>query len=212
MIAKINDITGLDLEEDKINTKMRRCVEKAILFVKTHRFVSYADSLNIKLEREIFEAEFIGTVWNKPDLTRDEVNLCVNLCKEYINQLKLEEYIELLNGIIAGLTEDKQGSLSMSIIKNISDCRDELKNSVVMQQKLNADINGSRNKRLESLKESSRSISQFFEYVQEEDNRKLLEKATELENQLLSKEMDRLIDASEIVARVYGVRKEDILE
>ena len=33
----------------------------------------------------LFEHEFVRLTWDKPDLTADEINLYLNVCKEVIN-------------------------------------------------------------------------------------------------------------------------------
>jgi len=212
MLSKINDVTKLGLEEGKLNTKVKKCVQTALTFVQIARFVIYANTLGHKQERDLFEAEFVGTVWNKPDLTRDELNLCFNLCQEYIKQHKIDKAIVRLEEIHDTLVDDNDGKMSMSIIENIKNHREDHKKSVELQRKLSIDLNGSRQKRMEQKKEGSRSISQFVEFVQEEENRELLKKMLEIKKQLLAETIQDYKDSSELVAMVYGVEEEDILE
>jgi hypothetical protein len=172
----------------------------------------FANSLKRNDERALFEAEFIGAVWDKPDLTRGETNLMINLCEEYIKQLQINRYIELLNGIMTDITEDKDGQISMSIIQNIAKHREELNNSSNMQLKINKDLHGTRGERIKNSKKNSRSISQMMEFVQEEKNRDVLEGVSKLKKKMLKKSMDELADSDEVIARVFGVNQNDILE
>ena len=212
MLSKINEISGLSLEEDKLNVKAKKNIEQCLIFCQSVRFLSYMRTLEYQHEREMFEAEFIGTVWNKPDLTRDEVNLSVNLCKEYINQLKIEKTIATLDKLLDAVTGDNEGKITMSLAESIKNYREDLKKSVNIQQAINRDLNGRRKERLDKQLGGQRSIAQLVEFVQEEENRNLLEKTTQIRKRLLAQTMDDFTTADEIVARVYGVRKEDILE
>ena len=85
IIKKINDATGLGLEELKINRQKQICVEKLGINLNNSRFLKIINNyLNLE-DRTLFEHEFVRLTWDKPDLTADEINLYLNVCKEVIN-------------------------------------------------------------------------------------------------------------------------------
>ncbi len=212
MLSKVNFITKENFIEDKIDTRIKKCIEKSLSFAQTARFVTYANNLKNQQERDLFEAEFIGTIWNKPDLTRDELNLCYNLCQEYIKQFKIDKYISILEEKMEQLTEDNDGKMSMSIIENIKNHRKDHKDSVALQKQLTQMLNGSREKRIANQKEGGKSISQFVEFVRNEEDRMLVMKNDALRKKLLEETMEEYENTDKLIVNIYGVEKDDILE
>ena len=212
ILNKINEITRMGIDEEKLDTRTKKSIESALNFAQAKRFVIYANSLQYEQERDLLETEFIGTIWDKPDLTRDELNICFNLCQEYIKQYKIDRYISKLEELMEMLTDDNDGKMAMAIIENIKNHRLEHKQSVALQRQIIKDIGDTRANRLKARRESNRSISQFVEFVQEEDNRELLRKNAELRNKLLDKTMEDYMSTSELIVNIYGVESEDITE
>jgi hypothetical protein len=48
-------------------------------------------------DRVLFEEEFIRLTWDKPDLSADELNLYMNVCKEIINLEVIGKHLNKLN-------------------------------------------------------------------------------------------------------------------
>ena len=48
-------------------------------------------------DSRLFEAEYIRSVWDKPDLTSDELNLYINVCMDYIHLKNISKAIDKLN-------------------------------------------------------------------------------------------------------------------
>ena len=57
-------------------------MEKLLTYLSSPRFVGNYDSYNSSIDKELFEAEFVRSVWDKPDLTIDEINLYINVCMD----------------------------------------------------------------------------------------------------------------------------------
>jgi len=85
IVKKINDATGSDLQEDKLNRQYKIRAEKLGINLNNSRFVRIMNNYLSREDRELFEQEFIRLTWDKPDITADEINLYLNVCKEIIN-------------------------------------------------------------------------------------------------------------------------------
>lgn len=80
----ISEATNQDLDEEKVSNIQRRNTEKILTYLKSPRFLMTIRCYSLQEEKKLFEHEFVRTTWDKPDLTADEINLCINLCQEYI--------------------------------------------------------------------------------------------------------------------------------
>ena len=50
-----------------------------IKFLGAPRFIQVINTYSGSEDRRLFEAEFIRSVWDKPDLTSEELNLYINV-------------------------------------------------------------------------------------------------------------------------------------
>ncbi len=85
IIKKINDSTGYGLEESRMSRNQKHCCDKLRINLNNSRFVAIVNNYINTRDKELFEQEFIRLTWDKPDLTPDELNLYMNVCKEIIN-------------------------------------------------------------------------------------------------------------------------------
>jgi hypothetical protein len=115
-VKKINDATGNVFEEDKINRQHRICVDKLTINLNNSRFVKIMNNYTLKDDRELFEQEFIRLTWDKPDLTSDEINLYMNVCKEIINLEVISKHLNKLNDMFDIANDQEEMSVRLAEI------------------------------------------------------------------------------------------------
>ena len=81
IVKKINDAAGLNLEDGKLNRQYQICIERLGIHLNNSRFLKIMNNYLDVSDRTLFEQEFVRLVWDKPDLTADEINLYLNVCK-----------------------------------------------------------------------------------------------------------------------------------
>jgi hypothetical protein len=97
IVKKINDAAGLNLEDGKLNRQYQICIERLGIHLNNSRFLKIMNNYLDVSDRTLFEQEFIRLVWDKPDLTADEINLYLNVCKEIINLEVVSKHLNKLN-------------------------------------------------------------------------------------------------------------------
>lgn len=212
MYAVIKEIAGYNVEEEKLNTKTRRAIEKCMEFCGSPRFMLTASNLKNLSERSMFEKEYIRSVWDKPDLTTDEVNMYVSLIYEYVIQDRIHRIVGKLNMLLESVTEDKEGKISMSLSDSIKGKSEELHQSITRQKQYTETLNGRRSTRLESMQAKSKSLVSLVEAMKEEADRKQILRFAELRRKKVSEELTRLETEDEFNARIFGISREEILE
>ena len=83
-IKKVNDWAGQNFDELTIQIKQRKMCERLLFYLKSPRFVHFINQYSVVADRDLFESEFVRTVWDKPDLTNDELNLYITVCTNYV--------------------------------------------------------------------------------------------------------------------------------
>jgi vacuolar-type H+-ATPase subunit I/STV1 len=209
VLKKINDATGNVFEEDKINRQHKICVEKLAVNLNNSRFVKIMNNYTLKDDRELFEQEFIRLTWDKPDLTSDEINLYMNVCKEIINLEVISKHLNKLNDMFDIANDQEEMSVRLAeIIKAKSSeyhqCETRIEN-------LTKKLQGDRSSRMQSKHKENASILALVQFFQDQEERANMVKIAEMQKQLVSDEASRLEGMDEWKARILGISKDDVI-
>ncbi len=209
---RIQELTGVRVEEEKLNVKMRKSIEKCTEFLQSPRFVQTVNNFKNISERTIFEAEYIRSVWDKPDLTTDEINLYISLINEYVIQDRLHRIMTKLNMILENVTADPDGKISISLSEAIKGKSEELHKSLSRQSDFVKDLGGKRADRHKLQTARSKSLVSLVEAFRDEQERKSAIRFANLRKKKVVDEMTRLESEEEWNARIFGITKEEIEE
>lgn len=209
VLKKINDATGLALEENKLNRQNQVCIKRLQINLSNSRFLKIINNYLNKQDRELFEQEFIRLSWDKPDLTADELNLYLNVCKEVINLEVVSALLNKLNDMFDVNEEQTEVTLRLSdIIKTKSQeyhqCETRIEN---LTKKLQGD-------RAERMKKTNKDHASFLAIVhmfQEEEERKNMVHMAEMQKKLIKKEAERMEGMVEWKARILGISQDDAI-
>ena len=208
-IKKINDWTDQKYDELTIQIKQRKMCEKLLFYLKSPRFVHFINQYSTVADRDLFESEFVRTVWDKPDLTNDELNLYITVCTNYVRQKHIQQRIDKLNALLND--SDNERDITMRLTELIKATSEELNQCEKRIESLTKDLNGSRQARLKAKGEQTGSIAALVEAFQEKEERDRMILMAEMQNKLVEEEADRLESMDEYKARVLGISKEELL-
>jgi hypothetical protein len=209
VINKVNKWCGQNITEDKLSLQHRKWLEKLLVYLGSPRFVGNYDSYTSSTDKELFEAEFVRSVWDKPDLTTDEINLYINVCMDYINLRQIDIKKNKVNDMFNDTQEQKDLTMRLTeVLKTISEeynqCASRIDKSI---QKLN----GERSKRVEQHQQKNASIINLVELFQDEQERKMMIQIAEMQKKIINEEADRLENMSSWKARILGISKQDAI-
>lgn len=208
-IKKVNEWAGQNFDEVNIQTKQRRMCEKLLFYLKSPRFVHFINQYSTIADRDLFESEFVRTVWDKPDLTNDELNLYITVCTNYVRQKHIQQRIDKLNTMLNDT--DNERDLTMRLTELIKATSEELNQCEKRIESLTKDLNGSRQARLKAKGEQNGSIAALVEAFQEKEERERMILMAEMQNKLIEDEANRLESMDEYKARILGISKKEIL-
>lgn len=208
-IKKVNDWAGQTFDEISIQTKQKKMCERLLFYLKSPRFVHFINQYSTIADRDLFESEFVRTVWDKPDLTNDELNLYITVCTNYVRQKHIQQRIDRLNNMLNDTENERDITLRLTeLIKATSD---ELNQCEKRIESLTKDLNGSRQARLKARGEQNGSIAALVEAFQEKEERDRMIMMAEMQNKLIEEEADRLESMDDYKARILGISKKEIL-
>jgi len=209
IIKKINDATGLRLDESKINRQKQVCVEKLQVNLSNSRFLKIINNYLNQDDRVLFEHEFIRLTWDKPDLTADEINLYLNVCKEVINLEVISAHLNKLNSMFD--EADEQQEMSIRLAEIIKAKSSEYHQCETRIENLTKKLQGDRGERMKKLSKENASFLSIVQLFQEEEERETMIRIAEMQKEAVKQEAERLEGMAEWKARVLGIGQQDVI-
>ena len=209
IIKKINDYSGEELSEEKLNLQQKLSVESLGKFLAAPRFLSVINNYTDTKDRTLFEAEFVRATWDKPDLTSDEINLYINVCMDYIHLKNIHNNIGKLNRMFDEC-EDQQ-DMTVRLAELLKTKSEEYNQCEKRMESLIQKLQGDRAKRVASKEKDNASLLSLVQLFQAEEERKIMLKIAERQRQAVKDETDELESMPDWKSRVLGISKEDVL-
>jgi hypothetical protein len=162
-----------------------------------------------KEDRNLFEEEFTRLTWDKPDLTADEINLYMNVCKEIINLEVISKHLNKLNDLFDSAEE--QNDMSVKLAEIIKAKSGEYHQCEGRIETLTKKLQGDRSERMKNKQRENASVLSLVQMFQDEEERKNMIRIAEMQKQLVKQEAERLEGMSAFKARVLGISQEDVI-
>jgi len=208
-IKKVNDFTGSNFDELTCPTKVKRNCEKLLIYLQSPRFNQFINNYNKVGDRDLFESEFVRAIWDKPDLTIDELNNYVTVCANYIRQQHIQARLDKLNALLDDSDDERDITLRLTeIIKATSE---ELNQCEKRIETMTKDLNGSRSNRLKEQGQQTSNILALVQAFQDAEERGRMVMMAEMQNRLVEEEADRLESMDDFKARILGISKRELL-
>ena len=209
VIKKINDFCGSQINDEKMTMQDKKCIESLMNFLSSPRFLQVINGYENSDDRRLFEAEFVRSIWDKPDLTNDEINLYINVCMDYINLKHIEIQKHKLNSLFNEAEGQQEFTIRLTeILKTKSE---EYNQCASRMDKLITKLNGDRSKRIANREQQNASVLNIVQLFQEEEERNIMVQMAEMQKKMVGQEKERLESMSDWKARVLGVGQEDVI-
>ena len=209
VVKKINDSTGLGLDDSKLNRQKQICIEKLQINLSNSRFLKIINNYLNKQDRELFEQEFIRLSWDKPDLTADEINLYLNVCKEVINLEVVSAHLNKLNEMFD--VADDQTEMTVRLAEIIKAKSQEYHQCETRIENLTKKLQGDRAERMKKNQKDNASFLAIVQMFQEEEERKNMVRMAEMQKKLIKEEAERMEGMAEWKARILGISQDDAI-
>lgn len=199
---------------DKISASQRREIERLMSFLHTPRFIRQVSTYEKQMDRELFECAFIGCVYNKPDLTQEEIDQYIIYASECIigfsNQKRVEMLQNLLDEAATGHNQDVK--MTMTLVQSITSAQKEYNDCVLRQRKILDALTQKRSERISKRIEQTGSILNLVQAWREEESRKKMIKFANIRRESIKKEINKLESMDSLDAQLMGITHEEILD
>jgi len=207
-VKLVNEYTHSKLKPDKLALRERKCVESVLQFLSSPRLLQVINNYTDITDRELFEAEFIRTTWDKPDLTADEINLYINVCIDYVNLKNITKAMEKLNRMFH--EAEDQRDMTVRLAELLKTKSDEYNQCEKRMESLINRLNGDRARRIQGRQEENASILSLVQLFQDENERQIMLRMAEMQKEVVAAEALNIESMPGWKARVLGISKGDV--
>jgi hypothetical protein len=213
--ARVNKYTYDSTVKEKEwerNTTIKNYLESLIKFCHHPRFLLLASRYLNKRERELFEGSFVAYVWDKMDLSKEEIDLYIDVCQDIVAELKLAQELEHYSQLLEDSGNDADSKkISVSIGEHIHNVREEINKNKIRRQKAIENLQGKRSERIEARRQENDSLLHLVDYIKTQENRARAIKTLEVRQKKLIDETKRLENMDDLIVEIYGISAEEIV-
>ena len=209
VIKKVNEYCQEELTEKELTRNDLDHLENTIKFLSAPRFLQVVNTYSAMDDRSLFEAEYIRSVWDKPDLTSDELNLYINVCMDYIHLKNISKAIDKLNRMFEECED--QRDMTVRLAELLKTKSEEYNQCEKRQETLIARLNGDRKERVKNKHKDNASILSLVRTFQNEADRERMVDMAEKQKMLIDQEAINLESMDSWKARVLGISKGDVV-
>ena len=212
LVKKVNEYANPEkrLSTDNLTPKERKGLNVCLGYVNNKRLVYQMNAYVTSDERVLCESTFIKYVYDKPDLTQEEVDQFILIATEAVISYNALRTASTLQAEQENLISNGE-RMSMSLIDSITDARKYYDDSVSRQQKLYAALTQKRSERMSKQLKDNATILNLVNFVKEQESRRKLVEYNKMKEEKLRDEVKKYIDMSELKARFLGIGVEEIV-
>ena len=208
LTRKIKSFAQVEVDEKTLKRSDKENLNALEKFLSSPRFVDLMNTYTCK-DAKLFEGEFIRAVWDKPDLTTDEVNLYINVCVDYVNLKTIQKNMDKLNRMFDEVED--QTEMSVKLAEILKAKSSEYHQCEQRQESLIKKLNGDRSVRMKNKQDRYASLLNLVQSFQEQEERNRMIEIAEKQKLLVDKEIDKIESMDSWKARVMGLRREDVM-
>lgn len=199
-------------EQWKTNSAIKSQLESLIKFCHHDRFLLIANKIEEKPVRNLFEGSFVRYVWDKVDLTAEELDLYIDICQDIVMDDRIADEITINTRLLENAANEVDNKkFSVSISEHIKNLRSEAADNKERRKKAIENLQGKRSERVENRNKENDSLSALVDFVKQKDKRERLIKTLELKQSQLKDEVKRVEDMDDIIMEIYGVSQDEII-
>ena len=210
VVKEINDAVGINLDPEKISGKYKQYIDRLRVNLGTLRFVRICNSYTNNKDRDLFKQQFVLLTWDKPDLSADELNLYMNVCKDIVNGEILTSHINTLNAVFENMGEN-QDEFTVRFAETLKSKTGEYQDNQKRVSDTIKKLQGDRADRLKSQGKDDTNFITIVQLAQDEKERQNMLRLAELQRAAIQEEANRLESMDDFRCRIMGVSKEDVI-
>lgn len=208
VIKIVNNIVLNAFNTDQQDGATKKCLNACIDYLNNERFLSEIENYQDANERKMFINNFIRHIYNKPDLTQQDLDTLILYSKEIIEHKRHEDHMSYL---MDKRDSEEDAKMSMALVEAMDKTTTNLSQSKKTQASLLKEINEKRSDRLKKEAANHNSLLNLTNEWKEEESRKKILQIAENRKKILGEEIDKLDALEAFHASIFGNTKDELL-
>jgi hypothetical protein len=209
--ARINrHVDGANFDLKKLTPTQKKQCLMLISYMHSFRFCHHLNLIDNMDDRKLFENTFVKYIYNKSDLSQEDLDQYLALANEAVAESSIKRSITRLEKEQERNLEET-GRLQMNIVDAIKVGRDEFNACRKRQDSLYKALEIERSKRLNERVGPQFTLLNIVEEMKNEERRKKIIAEAEKRNDKLKGEIQRLSELDEMIARIYGIDEDLVI-
>jgi hypothetical protein len=201
------------LDPGKIGSKEQRSLLSLQAHMQTPLFRVEASKFIKKIDREVFESQFIANCWGKTDLSSEHVLQYIQLCSLTVKNNQLDRIAQKLDDRMEPALDDSTVPLKMPEVETLNAMREKIVATMKQITALIKTLTGERAKIAGEKMAGSASMHNLVEtWKNEEDRKRIIMMNERRQKKDLKKEVERFSDMDSLKIEIFGLDKNDILK
>lgn len=212
VMKKVNQYTRKTFIFTKLTAREKNNFYALLGYLSTFRFIHHINTYEKKIDRDLFESEFIRCTYDKNDLTQEEIDQYIIYSTEVVISKSILKRMEDFSKEQDDILCKEDGKLSLALVDATSSLRTEYNQCVKRQRDLLDDLTQKRSERIVEQRKNNESALTWFNAWKNEDTRLQMIKVANKRKEELSKEADKLDNMDELKCRILGVDKNLLID
>lgn len=213
-LSLVNSCVKDAIDAGSMTVREKRDLESLVSYMNKNRYLRQITSYEKPEDRTTFEQSFVSYVYDKGDLTQEELDQYIMLSAEVVSGFQTQKLREKTLRSAEELldSEDNENkSIGKGLVDHAAQLNTEYNQCIKRQESLFKNLTQKRAERLEELKGRDYNLFNLVEAFREQENReKMLKYADKLREETKEK-IKEYDDMSEIEAMFLGMSAEEML-
>jgi len=208
-IRRINAFVFEKLDISKINPRQKANTQGLMHYVNVHRFQMIMNEFIDQRDRDLMESSFVRFVYDKGDLSEEEVDLYINWCLDIVHHTQLIRELNQLK-VIRDQSLDDKGTPPKALVDQMNKILEAIDQNQKRQKSAQNDLSGKRKDRVNG-NHGTANVAQLIEGFKDHRKRKLLIQFAESRKKLVAEEIDNLSSMDDVRFEFFGSDKDELM-
>ena len=209
-LARINCYIPHKLDRNKLTPGQKKDIETTQAYLHDPRFLYLINASIQQRTRDLFEGSFIKYIYNKSDISLEELEQFINLASAVVSEVDSTAELSRLKVAQMELL-DHSGIVSKAMADRITGLEKSIQETKNYQDKLIKTLQGERNKRIEQRMSKDSSISALIEAFKSEDHRRKMATFTESMDEKVRDALKEMQSMDGLIGEIWGIAPEEIV-
>lgn len=212
-IARVNRcILNCISKEDAEKENIKRCMHKLIEYLHSRRISNDCDHIKEVRDKELYEDTLIKYIWDKPDLSQEDIDSYCNVAIKSIDYTKLvREENQIVESIENNLADTEGQKINTSLYEQLEYIRKRKDQCIDDQEKIKKALAGSRADRNKGKLGKKATFLDMIQLVQDGSKRQNILSLMDKYKDEMKKEIGRLSSMDSLDFEISGVDPAELL-